>query len=555
MSVENEPRARQPYKLLLATILYALSTVFSLWLAQGEEPLRPRLRTQPWSVTEKDGILISPQIRRELPQHFGDFDLDFLIKMPPDGEVDLLFRKVENWGPKEGSLPLFHNRFSVLRMSSRGEGKGLLTREEALFGARHGGVKIAADGVGASVQLSCRGRTAYALVNGKELPPFTTTDDFGNFLFVCHQGKAEIHNLAIRPVSQPGMRLPIWPALLAGLCGLLVGWRSAPLPLLVLGGLLPLLGGWFSGSYLAVELLPLVAPPEAMLIYGGLASLPLAVLFGLRLGPVFVGPLLALVLGLPAAWGLQQQAIAAGQGLYRIDEDLRLDLHFGPESATAPSDAMARTLRCRAQTAVMPPEGQRYDVLMLGGKAMFDREDFDSNAYVQLRGPLREALSLPRERQLRLAAFPTELPCPHQQFLMFLNFYLDYRPKVLVWGLSEQGMMPVGHNYRQLEVALQEGEPVASFAGGALLGSEAEAQPMSTPADDLATSAALFKLCAELGTHVVVVLDESYPESARPALRALCEERGVRLFEGFDYRKPQLPFAELSKVLARELVR
>ncbi|MFT4843877.1 MAG: hypothetical protein ACI90M_004359, partial [Candidatus Azotimanducaceae bacterium] len=77
-----------------------------------------------------------------LPFLFGDFDLQMDVEVSEGVELDLLLRQVE---PRlvDGHILPFAGRFSVLRLSTEGDGVGWRTRDQALLGPKGNGVGIA----------------------------------------------------------------------------------------------------------------------------------------------------------------------------------------------------------------------------------------------------------------------------------------------------------------------------------------------------------------------------------------------------------------------------
>ena len=164
-----------------------------------------------------------------LPFLLGDFDLQMDLEVSEGAEIDLLLRQVEPRRIDEELLP-FAGRFSVLRLSTQGDGEGWRTREQALLGPPHNGVGIGAGHL-ATVWVEARGRKLRANVAGKPQPWFEADDLYGMFTMVAKGGKAVIHRLEITPHVWPSMWL--WSTWTWAGFGVLAGALVAGLALLL----------------------------------------------------------------------------------------------------------------------------------------------------------------------------------------------------------------------------------------------------------------------------------------------------------------------------------
>ena len=155
------------------------------------------------SRSADDLVEVTPEHWMFLPILFGDFDLQMDIEVSGGAEVDLLLRQVEPYRIQEELLP-FASRFSVLRLSTKGDGVGWRTRDEALLGPQHDGAGLA-PGHLATVWVEARGRKLRANVAGKVQPWFEADDPYGMLTMIAKGGTAVIHRLEITPLPLSGM--------------------------------------------------------------------------------------------------------------------------------------------------------------------------------------------------------------------------------------------------------------------------------------------------------------------------------------------------------------
>ena len=448
----------------------ALVGIALAWFAHPGDPPRPRLHSQPWSIHNEEGTAVSPDRSLAVPIRFGDYDLNCVVELSPRAELDLVFRKVEHWGATD--LPLFHTRFSVLRMSSevtdQPAAPEFLSRERALFSESSVGIQIGPGEPGASLSLECRGRVVRGNVNGIELPPMTVPDDFGNMTLVSRGGTALVREFHVTP-WKPATAAPAWlpaaatgvvTALLLALCGATFGGAVIGLACGLLGALVGQAAGF-------AHLLPAVRVDPDAVYFAAVCCMPLAFAVGLPIARLAVrAVMVALIGGIGCAACLEAVARVELDRYVEMQDD-RLDLFFGPESGTAPCDALARMLRCEFESHTQVAE--RYDVLLLGGKQFFDYHEpgkVEKNVNARLPSLLRQRLGLGRSGRVRVAAVPTELGHVYQQFLLFKEYYKDYRPKVVVLGVTAEEAEALLHLPARRVLAASR---VESRGGSALL--------------------------------------------------------------------------------------
>ena len=536
-----------------ATIWGGLIGGLAVFLADPSEPPRPRLHTLTWVLRGDEGQTISPDRSLELPMRYGDFDLNFRVVMPPKGELDLIFRKVEHWGPDGAELPIFHTRFAVLRMSTHRSGPGFLTREQALFGDL-GGIRVGAGEPGASLQLECRGRHVKAVVNGEELPDFITADEFGNLALCARGGAARVLDFSVTPWPTASR----WPGYVIGaICGaaagLLLGLLGSSLPLIA-GAMLLVLAGPFVGRALILDsLLPAIDPLREAVLAVGLSLLPMAVALALPKPRLAVRIPLALILGGAVGFASLEWAARAEVDNLQPFEDERLDLYFGRESGTAPFDAMTRMLRCRFVSHKLLPSSRRYDVLLLGGRAMFDHREAEHNVDAQLPAHLKIRLGLTHKQHVECAAIPTELSHVYQQFLLLRHYYHEYRPKVVVMGITGEEMardlrLPA----RRLAEVANGGRAVSSSTLIDLLATSREgAEPLQSPQDLIATLGELRDFCRTHDSGLVLAVEATLPPAYWELIQGFAKQHSITVVQGFDVGdKQQFPVEDLAAAVA-----
>ena len=560
--IQASPRLGRNRCALLGLVWGAFVGAAAVVWVCGEPQPRPSIRDTPWSITDSEGYAVTPQRGLELDMRYLDFDLDCSIEMAPDTDLDLVFRKVEHWGPSDVSLPIFHTRFAVLRMSTRRDGEGFLSREQALFGGDDegplGGVRMTA-GSQASLHLECRGRIATGLVNGIEIGPFEVIDDFGNLALVARGGKALIHDFKVMPwPPQGGLALWWWGGIAGAVIGLLVGCLATSGVAVFLALAVTLLGG-FLGRYFVIDhLLVAVDPVARTCLYSGLSLLPMAFLIGVMRGSFVRRLAIGGLLGAVCALLLLELAAREEEPRLAPFADKRMDLYFGPESGTAPFDAVGRMLSCKYAKHLLLPG--RYDVLLMGGRRFFDLPDQGSgekNVDIQLPVLLKQRLRLPGNKRVECAATPIDLSHSYQQFLMLSAFYKDFRPKVVVLGLTEfEGYAYLPEPARDLAVSASE--PRAR-SGSVLMdlfetGNQAKV-PSQSPEELAATLGDFLSLCKKIGSRLVLVPDQSLPKDYRAVMDEFAAESKTPVVKGFDVDQSVYAIEPLADTVLKELIR
>ncbi|MEE2886052.1 MAG: hypothetical protein VX951_01360 [Planctomycetota bacterium] len=545
----------QAQRIAITALWGALVGTLVVWFLAPGDPPRPRLHSQTWHINNEEGTKIRPDRCLDLPIRFGDYDLNCVIELPPAAELDLVFRKVEHWGTTD--LPLFHTRFAVLRMSSKTPEEpaapSFLSREQALFSESSGGIQIAPGEPGASLALECRGRVVRGNVNGIELPAMTLPDDFGNMTMVARGGTALVREFHVTPwvAVSPA---PAWlPAAATGVVvALLLALFGASFGRVMVGlscGLLGMVVGQIADFG---QLLPAVrADPDAV-YFAAVCCMPLALAVGLPIASAGARIAVALVFGGAGCVVCLESGARLEIDRYVEMQDDRLDLFFGPESGTAPCDALTRMLRCEFQSHTQVPE--RYDVLLLGGKRFFDHHEpgkMERNVGARLPALLRTRLGLGREAQVRVAAVPTELSHVYQQYLLFRTFYKDYRPKVVVLGVTSEEAESLLH----LPARQVMGAALSESAGGlALLRRRARANRqmavLQSPSELATTLGELAQMCRQSDSLLVLAIDAGVPEAYATAVQDFARTSGIPIVSGFDLDQGVYPVARLADTLA-----
>ncbi|MGA1606080.1 MAG: hypothetical protein ACO4CT_03790 [Planctomycetota bacterium] len=367
-----------------------------------------------------DPLLVSERRPLTIPYVFGDFDLIADVEVPEGGSLDLCVRVVEPRRGKDGDMPLFHGRFTTVRLSAdgRGDGPAFRSREDALFELAGVPGQVVAAGLPTTVVVEARGRELRANTGGVEHGPFLAMDSHGFLAFVVRGGTAVVRSLRVDVVPRPVRLLPwAW-------CGLIGAGLGIAAHLLARGrtvrvaaslSLVPLaaLGGSWA---LVIDLLPESEPAVSSLVALALAGAPAALLCAsarsMRSRLAF--GLLGLA-SVPLAW-----SATAEWESHRLAslEDPRLDACFGALSATAPLDALAR--RLHGGTAVHMPEALGARILFLGGGQLFEGHP-DREQWVAPFVAGRTARQL--RRAVDFAVVPTLFGHTRQQVEMYLRFY------------------------------------------------------------------------------------------------------------------------------------
>jgi hypothetical protein len=366
-----------------------------------------------------DPLLVSERRPLTIPYVFGDFDLVADLEVPDGGSLDLCLRVVEPRRAEGGDMPLFHGRFTALRLSADGEeGPAFRGREDALFELdRVAGQPVSA-GLPTTVVLEARGRELRANTGGVEHGPFEAQDAHGFLAFVARGGTAVVRSLRVDVLPRPVRLLPwAWCGLLGAGVGILAHFlaRGRTVRTAVSLGAL-VLGGYLGSIAVLADVLPEAEPGVASLVALALAGAPAALLCAAA--RTARGTLVLAVLGvatLPLTFGI----IAAREShLLQSLEDPRLDACFGALSATAPLDALAR--RLHGGTAVHMPDASGDRVLFLGGGQLFEGHP-DRAQWVAPFVAARAAGLL--GRAVDFAVAPTLFGHTRQQVEMYLRFY------------------------------------------------------------------------------------------------------------------------------------
>ena len=550
----------QAQRIAIAALWGALVGTLVVWSIYPGDPPRPRIYSQVWQITNEEGTPIRPERSLDLPIRFGDYDLNCVVELPEDAELDLVFRKVEHWGQTD--LPLFHARFAVLRMSSKASDMvsepAFLSREQALFSDSGGGIQIAAGEPGASLSLECRGRVVRGNVNGIDLPAMTLPDDFGNMALVVRGGTALVREFHVMPWQVPVAGLPWWPGAATGVVvAFLLALFGASFGRTMFGlscGLLGMGVGRLAGLD---DLLPAVRVDPDAVSLAAACCMPLAFAVGLPLARAATRITAMVLLGGLGGFACLEGAARLEFPRYEQMADDRLDLFFGPESGTAPYDAVSRMLRCEFQSHTYLAEG--YDVLLLGGKQFFDNYDpnnIDSNVGALLSSLLKGRVVGGVSKQARVAAVPTELSHVYQQYLLFRDFYQDYRPKVVVMGVTAEEAEAVLHlPARQVIAAAQAESPGISALFHLRARANRGTAVLQSPKDLVSTLGELAQTCRESNSTLILALDAALPQDYVQAVQVFTAAAGIPVVLGFDLAQGTYPVRKLADAIARVLSR
>lgn len=453
-----------------------------------------RTANQPLELTDGKWTLV--------PLRFPDFDLSMQVELGEGVDLDLLVRQVEPRMEGEEMLP-FAGRFSVLRVSTVGDGPGWRTRDEAVLGPRGGGVGVA-PGVTSSVWIEGRGRELTANVAGKKQAPFFADDEYGMFALVARGGKAVVHGLSIGNRGRPGAwRFAAWTWIGAGALGgaliALLAWRrNASLRWFVLAGLpMPALA-WLVSSRADLDL-AFPAPTTLAAVLAGCLLVAMAQVFA---------TVPRLLLAVLAAIGL-----VAGDRRLRHD-DAAIEAVFGPDAGSQMSEAHAQLVR--GPNGLTAPAPDSVCVFLLGGQLLYDRgmpeEHLAMSVHRWLRGTLDTDFIVP--------SLPTVDGHCAQQWRLFTACYTGFRPRVIVLGIPRDEMALDRAGLRR-----------------------------SSPAQVRETIAAARAFCASNDCKLLVFADGGLPADLVAVVRAAAAE-GVPVFEAVDGRGP----IDIGKQLGNALV-
>lgn len=453
-----------------------------------------------------------------LPFLFGDFDLQMDVEVSEGVELDLLLRQVE---PRlvDGHILPFAGRFSVLRLSTEGDGVGWRTRDQALLGAKGNGVGIA-PGHLATIWVQARGRELTANVAGKTQPPFVADDVYGMTAMVAKGGKVIIHRMEITPLGLISeWRWSRWTWAGIGLAGaallLLLAWRQRSATRLVGAG-----ATMVSYTWLFVHGVDLDLAFPAMAGVGMALALPMllaaAVLGMPRIKLQWLLTPLALLFALvvtrqSVAWpGLLRSAVdvvgdgfQVAQGLVvdaaRTTDSTEIDAVFGPEAGAQISESHG--LLVRGPTGLIDVDREAPCVFMLGGDLLYNMGMRSDHLALmverQLRGMTRRLVEVP--------SAPTVDGYSSQQWRMFDQFFQAFRPDVVVLGIGPY------------ECAVNVGQ----------------SEPRSSRAALHDTILAARKSCEDLGRQLVLFADVGVPTDLMLELRGQ-EAAGVPLVVAFE---------------------
>ena len=527
---------------LRIAIVLAAGTLgaLSVPLALGASGRRPQLQQQDFELTPRDAVArpLRPGEVLSLPALFGDHDLWLSVDVPEQGELDVVFRKVEH---RADSLqPECHARFAVLRLSSALEGPPFRTREEALFGREPGGVRVRA-GQPVTVRLEVRGREVRANVGGRELSVFETADGFGNLALLARgELPAAIHALKI--AVRPGPRWPV--RVQAGIvaaiaaaaaAAFLLARRAPPLRVLLAAGFLPL--GALAGRDLVLQHLAAMSEPTLPgLLLAALAGLPCFVLLARSTRAV-----LRLLLGLLLGALLLELGARAERDRLEPLADPRLDLQFDEASGTAAFDAYSGWLR--GKSTIHRPIDPRPHVLLLGGQEAIWEIGPSPGGWAsrQLQGELLALRPGLPAGWNGVATTATRFGHAFQQRSL-LEWFLDLnrpewfrtlrRPDVVVFGISRYVAEPrLETSPREWSTTLSERlarrRPTLLWALNRR--PRTGSVPAATPSELQETLREVALLCRSRGIALVFATDAALPEPLADAVRAVSAETRVRL--------------------------
>ena len=495
----------------------------ALWFADRRAPQAEPLQAHPFVLAtgEDKPLSITAAVPLILPYDFGDCDVLATVEVPADGELDVVFRRVEPAGA--------HGRFGVLRLSSSVEGPPFRTRDAALFeDSRAGGVRLTA-GLPASIRLELRGRAATAVVGGRRLPSFEADDDHGSVAFVVRGGEAVVRYLKIEPRVAPAAVGPWrWLALLGA--GAVVGlafsrtrarpWRWS------LGLAAVVVGAWGARRWLGGALVVGVSPDADSVVLLASAALPLglALGFGGSVGRTLTRCVGALVIGL-----LALEAVCRIEATrLRVLEDLRLDLFFGPESRQAPFGALAGQLHGKNEvhSPRRPAERDEVRIAFLGGEPLFEA-NLDRAHHLAVQATARAAERL--GRPLRAAVVPTAFPNSLQQTLLFERFYAArYRPAVVVLGVDRwDALRERALSARQMREVGEAPAPQSYLL--AAVWSPTPTVPLASPAELEATLTEFALACRARGTPLLLATHARIGAAYLQVVERVAAARGLPL--------------------------
>ena len=157
------------FRLLFCAYGFAIGAAGVALVGAGT-PRAPEIYDRPFHLGRgpDDPFEVTETRFLSIPWPFADFDLFATVELPEDGEFDIVFRRVAPV-QRDGDMPLFHGRFSLLRLSTVAQGPAYRTREQALFDDLHGGQLLEA-GRPATIHIEARGRRVRVNVAGVSHP-------------------------------------------------------------------------------------------------------------------------------------------------------------------------------------------------------------------------------------------------------------------------------------------------------------------------------------------------------------------------------------------------
>jgi hypothetical protein len=515
------PRLRK-ISTLLVWLLAAAAGAGAVLIAdrQPSPPLEPF--GQDWAINPQSYPYAITTKGLALPFPFADFDLYLNLQLILDDELDIVCRLVHPVVTASSGAP-FHARFSLLRLSAVAEGPPYRTREQALFEDIAGGARVVPNRV-TTVVVQGRGHSIRANVGGTWLPWFQTDDDRGQIELLPRRGPVELSLLSLVRIPRDPP-LPAWSigaalALLGAIVAQLA--RASALRALAFAVLLPL-GGWLGHALVLSSLVPLAAPTPAGLSWAALVGLPAAVFVCMR-RPLWLWSALGVIAAVAAL------EVAARVEHRRLEPlaDPRLSLFFGEASGPAPIDALAGRIPNRTAVFNLEPP-LRPAIMFLGGRALFDAHaDFAESV------GLLSALRASQELGVKLdgIVLPTAFSHALQQLLLFRRFYLDFAPRVVVFGLTRyEGVAGERRRARAVLEDIAARRPARGFSAllDLLRNRDRGAEPIATPADLRLVLQELHELSEQRGFRVVLASESGVAPELLAVLDAFASERSLRL--------------------------
>lgn len=476
----------------------------------------PRLWDQNFRLvrSDDDPFVLRPTNRLSLERQLGDFDLVTTVELPPEADLDVLFRLVQ---PKadHGDGTLFHARYDALRVTTRSGGAPFLTREALLFEPdRAAGVEVE-PGIPATIHLSARGHRVRASVAGKPTGWFESSDQRGSVVFVLRGANdALVRYLDLQPLVRPRRSDPwLWGILAGGLVGLLLGVFGARIKH-ALGALvaLPITAG-IGGFLVLGHIVPQGSPTLTGTLAIALAGLPITLARSMHATRrVYVIVVIAVLF----VWEL---TIRLERVRLLPFEDPRVSAVFGPRSGSMTYDILTPQLRSSA--AVHKPTGQKPSVVLLGGAGVFDAGGRSAPQH-NLGGVLASELGAKQG-----VVVPTLFSSAAQQLALFELFLVGpFAPDLVVFAITSDE----ADDYAPFppRAVLDDGASLPSGFGSELIAllraAFAVDVPAGTPADLRTTLDRLAALSSQHGFRVALytpeLLSREYESVVRQAAQS-----------------------------------